>query len=197
VASGDKLGRLAEPTGYGKLLALGALAVTVLVAAGCGGKGKTAATTTTTTTTTVTTSTTTATTSTAAQTTTTTTSTTANPDLTKIATAANCAQLAGLASSFAQALTGAGSTDVNKISSLLQEFAAKTPADIRPDFEAVAAAYAKIVDALKGVDLSSGKAPSAAVIAKLTKLGTELNTPALQKAGAHISAWAQTHCSHS
>jgi hypothetical protein len=177
----------AEPI---RLLALAAFTATVLVAAGCGGNGKSAATTTTTTT--VSTSTTTSTSS-GAQTTTTSTS---SSGLANIATAANCGQLAGLATSLAQAIAGAGSTDVDKISKLLQEFAARTPADIRPDFERVAAAYAKIVDALKGVDLSGGKAPSAAVIAKLTKLGTELNTPALQKSGANITAWAQTHCNH-
>jgi hypothetical protein len=171
------------------------LTATVLVAAGCGGNGKSAATTTTTTTVstpTTTSATTTATTS-GAQTTTTSTS---SSGLANIATAANCSQLAGLATGLAQAIAGAGSTDVDKISKLLQEFAARTPADIRPDFERVAAAYAKIVDALKGVDLSSGKAPSAAEIAKLTKLGTELNTPELQKADANITAWAQTHCNH-
>ena len=47
---------------------------------------------------------------------------------------------------------------------------------------------------LKGVDLTSGKAPSAEVIAKLTKLSSEIDTAALSKASANIGAWAQKNC---
>jgi len=174
--------------GRPSLIAVVALSLVVAVAAGCGGKKQAASTTTSTTTT----STAPAATSTTAQTSTTTTS--ASSALANIATAGNCLQLASLASGLAQAVTGSGTTDLNKVKTLLQEFAARTPADIRPDFELVASAYAKIVDALKGVDLTSGQAPSATVIAKLTKLGSELNTAALQKANAHITAWARAHC---
>lgn len=168
------------------LLAL-VLSLTIVLAAGCGGKSKPTATGTIGTTTS-------AETSTVSATSTTTTGTSSG--LANIATAANCTQLEGLALGLAQAISGSGTTDLNKIKTLLQQFAARTPSDIRPDFELVASAYAKVVDALKGVNLKSGKAPSATVIAKLTQLGSELNTAALQKANAHITAWAQSHCGH-
>lgn len=170
------------------MLAFVALSLIVLIAAGCG-KSKSA--------TPTQPSTTTAASSTTASTTTTGTTTaaaTTTTGLSGIATAANCSQLTGLAASLAKAVSGAGGTDVQKTALLLQEFANRAPADIRADFQVVAAAYVKIADALKGVNLGTGKVPSAAVLAKLAKLGTELNSAALQKADANITAWAQTNC---
>jgi hypothetical protein len=174
------------------ILALVTLSLVVLVAAGCG-KNKSAApaqssTTTTTTAGSTTSQTTTTGTTTAAST------TTGTTGLSGIATAGNCSQLAGLAASLAKAVTGAGGTDVQKTSALLQQFANQAPADIRADFQVVAAAYAKIADALKGVNLSAGHVPSAAVLAKLAKLATQINSAALQKADANITAWAKTNC---
>ena len=78
-------------------------------------------------------------------------------------------------------MSGTGGTDVTKTAALLKEFADKTPADIRPDFEVVAAAYAKIADALKGVNLKPGSTPDPAAIAKLTKLGSELDQASLRR----------------
>ena len=77
----------------------------------------------------------------------------------------------------------------------MKEFADKTPADIRPDFQEVADAYAKIADALKGVDLSAGKTPSPEVLAKIVKLSSELDQAKLTKAETNISAWASKNCS--
>jgi hypothetical protein len=171
------------------ILAVVALSGLVLAAAGCGGsKHKAAANK-------AATSTKTSATTTAKTATTATTSTTSkSSSFSGLANAANCSQLAGLASSFAQAVSGTGGTDVTKTAALLKQFADKTPEDIRPDFEVVAAAYAKIADALKGVDLSSGKTPSPEVIAKLTKLSSELDQAALQKAYTHIGTWANKNC---
>jgi hypothetical protein len=170
------------------ILAVIALSGLVLAAAGCGSsKHKAAATTKSGATTTEKTATT--------ATTTATTTTSKSSGLSGLANTSNCAQLAGLSSAFAQAMSGSGSSDVKKTAALLKEFADKTPKDIRPDFEVVAAAYAKMADALKGVDLTSGKTPSAAVIAKLTKLSSEIDSAALSKASANIGAWAQKNCS--
>jgi hypothetical protein len=170
------------------MFALVALSLIVLVAAGCG-KSKSASGTQSSTTTTTTSST-----STTTNTTTSTTTTTGSSGLSGIATSGNCLQLAGLGASFAQALTGSGGTDVQKTATLLQQFADRTPAAIRPDFQVVAAAYAKAAGALKGVNLTAGKAPSAAAMAKLAALGTEINSAALRKADADITAWAHTNC---
>jgi len=174
------------------ILAVAALSLLVVVAAGCGGKSKSAANTQAAGTTTATTAATTTSTTPAA---TTATQTSTSSGLSGIATAGNCSQLAGLSESFAKALSGNG-TDIQKTAALLQEFANRTPSDIRADFQVVAAAYAKIANALKGVNLSAGTVPSASELQKLEKLGTEINQQALTKASSDISAWAQKNCTH-
>ncbi|MGZ4353952.1 MAG: hypothetical protein ACXVZ4_10425 [Gaiellaceae bacterium] len=165
------------------ILAVIALSGLVLFAAGCGGsKHKNAADTT-------------------ATTTTEKTAITAKSDTTSkssgfsgLANTKNCADLAGLSSSFAQAMSGTSTNDLKKTATLLKDFADKTPKDIRPDFEVLAAAYGKIADAMKGVNLTAGSTPDPAAIAKLTKLSSTLDTKALATASANISAWAQKNC---
>jgi hypothetical protein len=152
----------------------------VAVAAGCGSSKKSSTTTTTAATTTA-----------AAATTTTSSS---GSGLSGLATAGNCRDIAGLEANLANAITGSGTTDVQKTSALLKQFADHAPSDIRPDFEIVAAAYAKVADALKGANFSAGQTPSAAEIAKLEKLGTQINSTKLQQAATHITAWAQNNC---
>ena len=167
------------------ILAVIALSGLVLFAAGCGGsKKKTAASTPATTTAKAAKTATTATTATTAK----------SSGLTGLANASNCAELAGLSTSFAQAMSGTGSAGVKKTATLLKQFADKTPKDIRPDFQVVATAYAKIAVALKGVNLSSGNTPDPAAIAKLTKLSSQIDEKALTKAYTDIGAWAQKNC---
>ena len=160
---------------------LGILLVLVLVlaAAGCGKKK----TTTTTTTTTVTQ----ATTTTAAASGT----TAASSGLGALA--GNCKQLSDLEQSFTQALTGANG-DIQKEVQVLQEFAAKTPADIRPDFETLANAYTQITGALKGVNLSGGKTPDAATLTKLMALSQKIQNAKFQTALKNIETWAANGC---
>lgn len=114
--------------------------------------------------------------------------------LSGLASAGNCAQLVDLSTGLSQAISGTGGRNVEKTEALLKQFADRTPKDIRPDIQTVAAAYQKVVDALKGVDLTPGKTPSPAVIAKLSKLGTQDDDQALTKAYANIGAWAQKNC---
>lgn len=110
----------------------------------------------------------------------------------------NCRDLVNSSANFSQAVAGmnAAGADLQKSEALMKQFAAKTPADIRPDFEVLAAAYAKYAEALKGVDLKSGKAPSAEVIARLQKLSTAIDQAKLAKASQHIAAWIQKNCSN-
>jgi hypothetical protein len=167
------------------------LAALVILAAGCGGGGHKAATTTTTAAAaakTTSTATTTAATNTSAA------ATAAAAGLTGLATNANCRQLADLSAEYAQALQGTNSSNIQKTSSILKQFADKTPSDIRPAFETVAADYGKIAAALQGVNVKQGSVPSPAVIAKLAKLGTEIDTSALAKAETSIGTWAQKNC---
>jgi len=114
--------------------------------------------------------------------------------LTGLATTANCRQLADLSAEYAQALQGTNSSNIKKTSAVLKQFADKTPSDIRPAFETVAADYGKIADALQGVNVKQGSIPSPTVIAKLAKLGTEIDSSALAKAETNIGTWAQKNC---
>jgi hypothetical protein len=170
----------------------------VLSAAGCGGKKSASSTTTTTTTTTAATTSPAATTAPATTASGTTsssvgTSTSGSGTLGALASAANCKSIANIGTELGQALQGANG-DVSKEAALFQQFAAKTPSDIRPAFETLASALSKVADSLKGVDLSSGKVPNAATLAKLEKLGQQLNTPAITKADQQIAAWAAANC---
>jgi hypothetical protein len=156
--------------------------------AGCGSKKST------TTTTAAAATTTTATTSSSDGTTSTTATTTASSSgLGSLGSAANCQQLANLGSTIGSAFTGAGG-DPSKVSALLQQFADAAPSDIKPDFQTIADAMKKVSDALKGVDLTGGKTPDAATLAKLSQLSSTLNVQALTAASQHIATWAATNC---
>jgi hypothetical protein len=175
------------------------LAATALVAAGCGSKkssGNAVATQSTQTTTTTPAATTT-TTAAASTTTTTPTSTTAAAAIAAgIATSKNCRDLVNLSSKLSQAITGNASGNVKAYSAYLKALAEKAPPDIRPDFKVISDAYAKIADALGSTNLSSGQTPDAATIAKLMKLGQEIDQTALAKASTNIGAWLQKNCTH-
>ncbi len=84
--------------------------------------------------------------------------------------------------------------DIQKTAALIQQFANNAPSDIRAAFQVVASDYTKIASALKGVNLTSGQAPSTSVLAKLSQLSSQLNTAKLTAAGQQISAWAKANC---
>jgi uncharacterized membrane protein len=178
------------------LLALTLLVGVAFVSAGCGSSSTPTSTTTSTSTSISTpTSTAAATTSTTAATSTTqstTTTTAANPGL-GLLTSGNCNALLGLSSSFASALTGA-SKDPTKTAALLKQFADQTPAAIRPDFQAIAAAYSKLVAALGGATLTAGQTPNPAVLAKLSTLFTPADAAKLSAASQRVAAWATANC---
>jgi hypothetical protein len=158
--------------------------VLVVAAAGCGGSKKSSESAATTTETT-------ATTTTEATTTSASTTTSGTPSF---ATAANCKQLSDLSTQFSQVLSGAKG-DIAKQAAAFKALADKTPDAIRPDFETIADAYSKIAENLKGVDLSSGKVPDAATIAKISKLGSEFSGPKFTQAISNIETWVTKNCS--
>src|SRR3954470_4087562 len=172
--------------------ALASLALIVLVAAGCGGGSKNAAATTeeTATTTEAATTeaaTTEATTTEAATTEATTTDSGGGDDLSGLTSTGNCKELADLGQKFSQAMSGAASSqDLKKEAVLLEEFADKTPADIKPDFEVYADFVGKVADAYSGI--KPGQTPSATQIAALQKLSTEIDQAKLSAASQHIAA---------
>jgi hypothetical protein len=164
-----------------QILSILLVLVMVLAAAGCGKKKTTTSTTTTTVT---------------QQTTTTTAAsgtTTPAGSSGLGALAANCKQYQDLGHAFTQALQGAGG-DVQKEAQIFKEFADKTPSDIRPDFETVADAFSQISGALKGVNLSSGKTPDAATLAKLLAMSQKFQNAKFQAAIKNIETWAANGC---
>jgi hypothetical protein len=181
------------------ILAVGStlLVALALVAAGCGGGSKSSATTeaaaTTETTTEAATTSEASTTTEATTTEATTTEATTTTDLSGIASAGNCKELADLGQKFSQAFSGAASSqDIKKEAELLKEFAAKTPDDIRPDFQVYADFVAKLADAYG--NLKPGSTPDPAAIAKLQKLSTSIDQTKLTAAGEHITTWLQNNC---
>jgi hypothetical protein len=161
------------------VLALTALAALLL--AGCGGGKKT-----------TTTAATEASAATSAKTTTTT-RTTGSSDLSAIASASNCKELGDLGTQFSSALSGAAdSGDLKKTAKLLQEFAAKTPSEIRAEFKVVADDFSKIAEAVGNV--KTGTVPDAATLSKLQKLSSEIDSAQLTQASQKISTWLQKNC---
>jgi hypothetical protein len=174
------------------LLVVASLAGFVFAVAGCGGNDNSSSSDTTTATTPTTETTSTDTTSTSTDTTSTSTTSTDTTSASGIATAANCQEFAQIGSKLAGAFSGSG--DVQKAKESFDQLVAAAPSEIKGDFQTIADAYTKIADALQGYDASSGQAPSAAVLAKLTALSTELDQTKLTQASQNISKWATENC---
>lgn len=163
------------------------IAVLALVAAGCGGDsnnesaGDTTATTVATETTT-----------TIEETTATdeTTSTDASGDL---ALGGKCKEFAGISQKLAASLSGQ-TTDLQEASKIFDEIADQVPDEIKADYQVIAENFKKIAEALKGVDLTSGQAPSPEALAKLQELSTSMDSPKVQQATQHIEAWVKKNC---
>jgi hypothetical protein len=157
-----------------QILAISLVLLFVFAAAGCG-KKKTTTSTTTTTTTTVT-----------EATTTTAASGTTTGAAGLGALAANCKALQGLGAQVAAAMQGAKG-DVQKQADILKEFAAKTPTDVRADFQTIADAYSQLVNSAKS---SGGKLDTAALL----KVAAKFQDPKFQKALKHVETWVTNNC---
>jgi ABC-type Zn uptake system ZnuABC Zn-binding protein ZnuA len=113
----------------------------------------------------------------------------------------DCLHLAQLGQKYSKALQAANPANGGDVKAQLsatakafQEFANEAPDAVKNDFKVFAAAFTSYADALSGVNLSSGQTPSAADIAKLQAAAQKLNSGDLQKASAHLTAWAQKNC---
>ena len=103
-----------------------------------------------------------------------------------------CADLAGLGSKLAAAISGQD-TGVADISKLFDEVGEQVPDEIKADWQVLARNFTKLAAAVKGADLSSGT-PDAATLAKLQRLASTLQSPEMRRAAAHIEAWAKKNC---
>ena len=104
-----------------------------------------------------------------------------------------CAEFAGLGAKISQAMAG-GNAGLGDASKLFDELAAQVPDEIEDDFQVIADNFAKIADALKDVDLSSGATPSAEDLEKLQELAKTLDSAEVQEASANIEKWTQENC---
>lgn len=104
-----------------------------------------------------------------------------------------CKQLAQLGEKFSASLAGQ-SGDLGDVAKAFDQLAGQVPDEIKPDFEVLAENYKKIAEALKGVDVQSGKAPTADQAAKLQQALTSIDNTKVQEAVTHLEAWAQKNC---
>ena len=121
------------------------------------------------------------------------TDTSASAAIAALASSGNCKSFADLGAAFSSALSGA-SGDPQKEAQLFQQFVDQAPSDIKADMQVIADDFSKIADALKGVDLSSGKTPDPAALAKIAALQGSLDQQKLATAEQHITAWATANC---
>jgi hypothetical protein len=118
---------------------------------------------------------------------------TTTSNLSGIASAANCRELAALSQKFQAAFSGAaGGRNLKKEAELLQEFAKKVPSEIRADFQIVADYVSRIAEVVG--TLKPGTTPDPATLAKLQKLSSQIDQAKLTQASRHISAWVQKNC---
>jgi hypothetical protein len=104
-----------------------------------------------------------------------------------------CAELAGLGTKIAQAISGSNA-DVEQASKLFDELASKVPEEIRADFQVIAKNFSKIAEKLKDLNLSAGGTPSPEDLAKLQELTASLSSPEVTAAGQRIQDWAEKNC---
>jgi hypothetical protein len=107
-------------------------------------------------------------------------------------TAKNCRELIDLPETFSDGLTGVND-GLAETHAVLKEFAAKSLLDFRPDFLLLGAAVATIEATLKTVNINSPTL-SAAGIAKLRALSSEVNSTSVTDVSSYIADWAQKNC---
>jgi hypothetical protein len=109
----------------------------------------------------------------------------------------DCKDLAEAGQKFGAAIASSasgGNGDLAVTANAFKEFAAQAPDELKDDFEVLAHVFVVYAAALKGIDLKAGSTPTAAQIAKLTKLGQSFNSAEVQKASTDIAAWGKAHC---
>jgi hypothetical protein len=104
-----------------------------------------------------------------------------------------CAQFAGLSVKLQQAISGS-TGDLESATEVFDEIAEQVPEEIRDDYEVLAANFRELAEALQGVDLTSGEAPSPEVLQKLQEVSSKLDTPEARQATENIEAWARENC---
>ncbi len=169
----------------GRRLAALLIAAVALVAAGCGGSDNEASSDTVTAVATETTS---------VDTTSTTDASGTSTDDSSIGDlSGECTQFAGVSTKIAESLSGQDA-NIEDAAKAFDEIASQVPDEIKDDYQVIAENFSKIAEALKGVDLTSGKAPSAEALAKLQEVSQSMDSAEVQQASKNIEAWVQQNC---
>jgi hypothetical protein len=110
---------------------------------------------------------------------------------------ANCLQLSGLGTKFAEAMGAATGSKFNETAAAadFQQMAAAAPSAIRPDLETIATAFTKFATAMKNSGFVIGKTPTAAQEASLAQAVTVFEGSKLKSAEAALQAWGTKNCS--
>ena len=104
-----------------------------------------------------------------------------------------CAQFAGISTKLAESLSGQDA-NIEDAAKAFDEIADQVPDEIKGDYKVIAENFAKVADALKGVDLTSGQVPSPEALAKLQAISGSMDSAEVQQASQHIEAWVQANC---
>jgi hypothetical protein len=104
-----------------------------------------------------------------------------------------CAQFAGISSKLAQSLSGQDA-DLEEAARVFDEIADEVPDEIKEDYQVIADNFAKLAEALKDVDLTSGAVPDPETLAKLEELGRSMDSAEVQRASQNLEAWARENC---
>jgi hypothetical protein len=123
--------------------------------------------------------------------------TTAKTATPTFATAHNCQQLIALGQQFAKAVSSTSGSEEARLSAdtkALQAMAAAAPSDIRADFQTLAAAFDKFVQAYTKAGISPGKTPTASQLAQIEAASRSFSTAKLRTAERHLTTWAQKNC---
>jgi hypothetical protein len=116
------------------------------------------------------------------------------------ASSGNCLRLAGVGSTFAQALRaalgGGGKVDLQAAVKLYQDLANAAPSAIQPDVQTISQAFSTFVAALAKTGYTVGQVPTASQSAALQSAGQVFSGSKVRTAELNVAAWAKQNCTH-
>jgi len=110
--------------------------------------------------------------------------------------AKKCLDFAGASSKISQAIAASstGSGDTGDLKAYFAALADKAPSNLKSDFDTLATAIGKYLDALKKAGFKPGSTPSADQIAKLQAAVAPLSSADVQQASKEIQTWVNGGC---
>jgi len=109
----------------------------------------------------------------------------------------DCQDLIQASAKYAEAfgsIGAGGDFDLQDSAAALSAVADAAPSEIRDAFQTLAKAVGAYAEALQGVDLSSGEAPSPETLAKITAATSSFDNAEVTAASEAISKWTEDNC---